>query len=148
MATGKYGDVFDVLGDRSTVLREWTRLRRVVVNDPVLRDLSYSEFVLPPVLTFRQRPCHVLLLAAIVHAAWIYNGASLASYLHVHCTLKKKKAKRKARMLLYLMGTALGRHWATGDSMSSTISINKLVEGWLCCNADVAEVIRADVAPS
>ena len=43
----------------------------------------------------------MLLLAAVVHAAWMYDGPVLL------LTLKKEKAEGgKARMLLYMMGEA------------------------------------------
>lgn len=125
MAT--YGNVFDMLGgDRSAVLREWIRLRNVVVKDAVLRDLGYSELYARLFIHFTSRHENVLLLAAVVHAAWMYNGPALL------LTLKKEKAgERKAHMLLYMMGKAWG-----GSSKGAAVSISQLVKAWLGSNGN------------
>ena len=103
MATGKYGDVFDVPGDRSTVLREWT-------PSTVLRDLTtrslYSRLFLHFVSVHAMCFCLQLLCMLLGYTM------GQPCFLLTLYTLKNEKAKRKARMLLYLMGTALGRHWA------------------------------------
>ena len=123
LATGQYGHVFDNLaGDRSRVLREWSRMVKVVSRDAALCDLSYSELY-SRLLHFNADHPNVLLLAAIIHAAWMYNGPALL------LTLKKEKSQ-KLQMLFYMMGTA----WDTialNGKMASPMSVDALAGAWI-----------------
>ena len=115
-----YGSAFDMLGgDRTAVQCEWTRLVRVVMEDDVLRDLSNSELYARLYLHFSAFHDNVLLLAALMHAAWLYDVASLLRIL---------PADNKAHMLLLMMGKAWQAIGACGNKTAPPIQV--LVEAW------------------
>ena len=126
LATGQYGHVFDNLaGDRSRVLREWSRMVKVVSRDAALCDLSYSELYSRLYLHFNAHHSNVLLLAAIIHAAWMYNGPALL------LTLKKVEGEVTEVANAFLHdGHGVGTI-ALNGKMASPMSVDALAGAWI-----------------
>ena len=77
-----YGAAFDALGgDRSAVLRELIRLAKLVTKDDVLCNLSESQLYGRLYVHFTSFHGNVLLLAAVMHTAGMYDGSFVLQHL-------------------------------------------------------------------
>ena len=72
MLLTEHSNLFVHLGGcPSAVLREWARLKRIIVEDDTLRELSHAELFSRLFVHFIDEHANVLLLAAVWHAAAI-----------------------------------------------------------------------------
>ena len=150
-----YGTLFDYLGgNRSAVLREWTRLKLEVMKDSNLRTLKYHELYercdrtrnLSHISTSQSRPIspdrlfdqfsektnprhfyNVLLLAAFVHIIAVDTSICERGFaLMNNLKTARRSLMKKALLRLLMTICSLGAEWKD----PSKIPVKEIIEEW------------------